>query len=170
MRKFTKGLLFFSEQLSTLGGALAGLLLFAMMAGVVYGVILRYAFNSPVIFVDVMSGFALVGFTLMSMAYNLKVGGHIKVAAITNRLSHSVQEVLSIVNAFIGLGFAAVFAWLSYSMWQETWELKALSISAFQVPLYIPQIVFPVGCALLGLQFIVEAFRGIKSYRSGLRS
>jgi len=129
-----------------------------------YEVIARYIFNSPTIWVTETCQYLLPFLCFVGASYCLKRKGHIRVDLLVRLFRKRTQKILYVLVNFAALIFFIVLGWESYISWQEAYDLNFTSGSIFDVPLWIPHIVFPIGITFLCLQLIVEISDGIDEY------
>ena len=140
--------------LSTLGLALAASALLTSLALIVYSVGMRYFLNQPEAWVDEAVGYLLVASVMLAAAAALRDGEHICVDIVTEKLSSRGRRVI----AFAGLIAVAVTAALLLFEGYGTVEFSRMvglrSNGYLALPLWIPQLLIPIGAALLGLAAI----------------
>lgn len=127
------------------GGVLACLGLIA------YSVVMRYGFNSPPTWVDDTVGFILVAIVMFASATTLRQGGHISVDMLTGMLgptgkrwaaAWSTLSVLIVSGILVVNGWDAVVASKMFGV---------VTTGNVEVPVYLLQILIPVGGGLMGL-------------------
>ena len=101
---------------------------------------------------DELSGYAFGVATTFAFAYALFERAHIRVDALYNLFPQPLRLVLSVIGLLLLLGFAAVAAWMAWSMVADTLQHGSRSITPMRVPLAIPQIPW-----LLGWLFFIVA-------------
>lgn len=143
--------------LARIGAALAALSLLGSLALIVYSVVMRYFLNAPVPWVDEIVGYLLVACVMLAAADALRGGEHIAVDVLTERLSVRGRRRALL----LGLAAVAVSASLllveGYHMVAFSRMVGLLSNSSLAVPMWIPQLVVPLG-ALMLLLAAVAAF------------
>lgn len=141
--------------LAALGVALAAVGLIASMFLIAYSVVMRYFVNRPVIWVDELVGYLLVASVMLAAADALRHGEHIAVDIATERLGERGRRVI----AFVGLAAVALAAALltveGVDMVAFSRMVGLLSNGKIAVPMWIPQLVVPVGASLLGATAVV---------------
>lgn len=137
--------------------------LLASLVVIVYGVVRRYVFNTPVAWTDELVGYLLVASVMLAAADALFGGEHIAVDIVTERLAPRGKRV-----AFLfGLAAVAATAMLllaeGIGMVQFSHQVGLRSNGYLALPLWIPQLLVPLGALLLLLAAIVSfvaAWRG----------
>ncbi|MBI2316079.1 MAG: TRAP transporter small permease [Betaproteobacteria bacterium] len=135
---------------------------FAMMAVVVYGVVMRYAFNSPVSMVAELTEFMMVSLTFLSLAYIQHARRHVAVSFLVIRQSQRTQWLLGLVITGIGLVAFILITWAGWKYAYQAWEFDFHSEEA-GFPLFPARLLVPAGALLMCLRLIADLLRGIRS-------
>jgi C4-dicarboxylate transporter DctQ subunit len=153
------------RRLAAIGVALAALSLIVTMFTIGYSVVMRYVVNQPVPWADELAGYLLVAAVMLAAADALLHGEHIAVDIVTERLSARGKR-------WIVLGGLVAVAASALLLAIEGWDMVAFSQMVglksngyMAVPMWIPQVLVPVGAVLLGIASvheIVAAWRGRK--------
>ena len=146
---------------------LSGILIVIMMFATTYGVLRRYAFNSPEPYSYEFSViFLLLSFVLAAAALE-KLNRLIRVDIVANRFSKGTNNViLNIIAPILGLAFCGVLTWKGGADALYALQMSQLSRSAWQVPLFPIKIIIPIGYGLLCLVLIARLCRGLVSLKA----
>lgn len=148
--------------LSALGIALAAIALLASLALIVYSVVMRYGVNRPAAWVDELVGYLLVACVMLAAADALFHGEHIAVDILTERLGARGKR-LTLLAGLVAVGASAgLLAYEGWDMVSFSRMVGLLSNGYLAVPMWIPQLLVPVGAVLLALAAIsgfVDALR-----------
>ncbi len=128
----------------------------AMAALITYDVVSRTLFNSPSLVTDELSGYLLVFIAFMGAAEALRTGGHIKVDILTSRLSPRAALRTRLVASIVSAAFLSVFWWHAVVMAWRSFSRGVTAPTSLLTPLWIPQVVIPLGMTLLLLQLLVK--------------
>lgn len=164
MDKFFHNLGFGINELSRIGGLVAGVCIFAAAVASFYGVFMRYVFENPPLFVDEIEGYLLLGAIFMAWAWTLKLDAHINVAILLPHLPKRVQNLLGAITLTVGLVWILLLTKWAFAVWYSNLELGVRSSTPMQVSLWIPQMALILGLPLFALQLIVEIVRKIKAF------
>lgn len=130
-------------------------LFFIMALSITYGVIARYVFNSPSIWVTEVSGYFLVGTSLLSAGYTLRKGGHIRIDSLDQVLPKTIRRIFYFLSHTVILIFALILTWegilMAYNSYISNWKASTM----LNTPLYIPQLFIPLGSSFLFLQTLL---------------
>jgi TRAP-type C4-dicarboxylate transport system permease small subunit len=149
--------------LATLGVVLAAIALIASMFLIAYSVVMRYFLNAPVAWVDEFVGYLLVASVMLAAADALRQGEHIAVDILTERLSLSGRRITALAG-FVAVALAAALLTVEgVDMVEFSHMVGLLSNGHLAVPMWIPQVVVPIGAGLMGIAAIagfIELARG----------
>jgi C4-dicarboxylate transporter DctQ subunit len=153
------------RRLSRLGIALAAIALIVSLFLIVYSVVMRYFLNQPAAWVDELVGYLLVATVMLASADALLEGEHIEVDIVTERLPARGRWV----TLLLGLVAVAVSAVLltveGVDMVLFSKMVGLMSNGYMAVPMWIPQLLVPIGATLMGLAAVV-AF--VAAWRRGV--
>jgi len=138
------------RRLATLGIALAAIALLVSLVLIVYSVVMRYALNQPVAWVDEMVGYLLVATVMLAAADALLEGEHIAVDIVTERLSSRGRR-LTLLGGLVAVAASAVLlAVEGVDMVRFSKLVGLMSNGYMAVPMWIPQLLVPIGAVLMG--------------------
>lgn len=100
------------------------------------------------------AGFALATASFMALAYTLRMGGHIRVNLLIQRLGPRPSWGLELLTLLLGAGFAGYATYYAASLMWESWHYGDMSTGIVAVPLWIPQSSMVVGLGLLAIAFV----------------
>lgn len=151
------------RRLAAVGIALAAAALIASMLLVTYAVVMRYFLNQPPPWVDEVVGYLLVAAVMLAAADALLQGEHIAVDILTERLGERGRKA----TLLIGLVTVAVSGALLVNEGMDMVgfsHMVGLNSNGFlATPMWIPQLLIPVGAAVMTLAAVVafiDAWRG----------
>lgn len=138
------------RRLAALGIALAAIALIASMVLIIYSVVMRYALNQPVAWVDELVGYLLVATVMLAAADALLEGEHIAVDIVTERLSSRGRR-LTLLGGLVAVAVSAVLlAVEGVDMVRFSKMVGLMSNGYMAVPMWIPQLLVPIGAVLMG--------------------
>lgn len=133
---------------------LASLLLLAMGILINVEVFGRYFFNFSTLISDEYSGYLFSWMTLICFFYALRTDRLLRVDALVTGLRGKMRDMLGVPAALIGLGVSVILTQATYTMWHTSWMFGSVSLQPSQTPLYIPQMIMPLGFVLLSLGYL----------------
>ncbi|MFZ5633270.1 MAG: TRAP transporter small permease subunit [Bacillota bacterium] len=140
----------------------AGFMIIFMGFSTTADVILRAFFNSPltwsfdtVCYLNAAAAFLAGGFGLLT-------DRHVRVDVVYERFSPRTKGVMDVCTSFLFFLFCLVLVWMGGETALESWQSKALAGNVLNPPLYLPQLLLPVGGLLMGLQGVFRLIRDFK--------
>lgn len=137
-------------------------IIFAMMATVVYGVVMRYVFNSPVHQIMELTAYMMVSLTFLILAYIQHQRRHVRISFFVMRQSERNQIILGIFTTLCALATFVLLTWGSWEYAHQAWRLKFTSEEA-GYPLFPPRLLVPVGSFLMCLRLLADLYHEINS-------
>lgn len=146
---------------------LAVAILLACTAAVCTDVVLRYAFNRPLVWVTEVTEYALVYITFLGIAWAVPRKGHVVVDVFVSPLPPRGKAMAEVFNNLVALAISVML-----TVWGVLTTLDAYARGLFKpttlaVPTWIVLAIIPVGCAVLSLRFMVETARSVGDLARG---
>jgi TRAP-type C4-dicarboxylate transport system permease small subunit len=147
--------------------AFAGVILIFTTLAVCYGIVMRFFFRSPSIWVAQTSEYALLWMVFLGTTWLLREKGHVAVDIIYAGLRESTKTRLDLVmNAIAGVACGVLFVFsLTYVC--ECIIHGVTDVRAVTVPKWMVSIIIPVGMLLLTLQFFRMVWQRYRSMKGG---
>jgi len=143
------------------GGAVAWLLL-PLTGVLVYAVIMRYAFNAPVLWAHETSLFMYSTIGLLAGAYTLLHKGHVKVDVLLSRFSPRKQALLDVITALLFfIPFCSLVGWFGLEFALRSLATGELWRSVWAPVVWPAKIVIPIAALLLILQAVAKLIRDL---------
>ena len=146
-------------------GSVCNVIIFAINVFIFWEVIARYFLGSPTIWVIETCQYLMPVVCFIGSGYCLKHNGHISVDFFTMRLFQRTQKILKAFVNIMMLIFSATLLWQGYVLWNEAYEFNFTSGGLFDISLWIPFIIFPIGMLFLSFQIVVEFTNNIKEIK-----
>jgi len=118
-------------------------------------VIGRYLFNAPIIGTIEIFELLLPVMALCGLAYTQKEKGHIKVDLLYSRFHPRRQTIIGLGITIWSMVLFILIAWRGTLVAISYWEQGRL-ISNIHVPIYLLQLLVPVGAILMFLVYVVD--------------
>lgn len=129
-------------------------LVVAFMGIIVWDVVARYVFLSPLLWGSEMATILFVGYFLVGGAYTLRYHGHVNVDLLVSRLSDRKKAIFEIFTFIFLLFFSIILLWQGTEMAWRSWAIKETSPSAWGGPIYPIKTFIAIGPLLLLIQGI----------------
>ena len=153
--------------LSSTAVALAGLGVIISIALVVIGVVGRYVLNLAILFIDEYTGYLLVLTTFLGLAYTLRTDGHIDVDLVVSRLPPRIKSGLRIATTAVALVLAVLLAIYTGDRTWSAYQMGSIATTPLETPLFAPQMVIPIGFAILAVSLFNCLLKTLKAFSSG---
>jgi C4-dicarboxylate transporter, DctQ subunit len=144
--------------LSRLGIALAAVSLLVSLALITYSVVMRYFLNRPQSWIDEIAGYLLVASVMLAAADALFHGEHIAVDIVTERLPAGAKRIIDKLGLVAVAVMGALLAVSGWDMVEFSWVSGMVSTGYLSVPMWLPQLLVPIGGALLVIAAIAMLF------------
>jgi len=151
------------DKLQNIGAYLSSLLFQALSALTVTEIVLRSFFDKSTLIADEYSGYIYLASIFLALGYTFKENGHIRINLLTSRLSLKAQRVVDVVAGFIALVLAIFMLYRSILLTYDSYSFEMVSETISETPIYLTQIVMPIGLFLFVLSiisFISKRLRG----------
>ncbi len=140
-------------------GRLAGLLLIALLILINVEVVARYAFGTSTLVADEYGGYLMAWITMLGAIHLLRADRHLMMTLVIDKLSQRAQNLVGICAAVIGLAISAVLLYATYLLVASSARFSTTSIQPSATKLMWPQLILPIGYALLCLAYVEEIVR-----------
>lgn len=138
---------------------IASVILVSMMLLTVVKVVLRSVFGYGILGVDQVSGTMMVYLTFLGAAWVLRKEAHVSVDLLTSAVPAHVERGLYVVGSIVAAVVCFVMTWFSLSTVQLSLQRGVMVAAELEIPRAINLAVIPLGCALLGIEFVRRARR-----------
>ncbi|MGB6329877.1 MAG: TRAP transporter small permease [Halarcobacter sp.] len=153
----------FINRLSKGGAYLSGLLLVSLVCLILTEIFLRYFFDKSTMIADEYSGYLYLASIFLGLAYTFTKDGHIRINIVTSRLNKQANKFIDIFASIITLSVLAFILYRTVLFTYDSYEFEMLSEAVSETPLYLTQIVMPLGTALFILSVIAFIIKRLKN-------
>jgi TRAP-type C4-dicarboxylate transport system permease small subunit len=139
-------------------GWLAGLFLiaiFLLMMGLSAG--RQFGLNIPG--GDDFCAWSMAAMAFLGLAHTFKSGEMIRVGLLTDRFTGRTRQLMEIVALVIGIVFVGYFAWHACYFTYYSWLTHEVATGVVPVPVWIPQLGYSGGLAILAIAMLDELVR-----------
>jgi TRAP-type C4-dicarboxylate transport system permease small subunit len=138
---------------------LAGGLLVALMLATVVKVGMRAIFGYGILGIDQISGTLMVYITFLGAAWVLRNEGHVTVDLLTALLPANAERIAQIAGSLISGVACLIVAYYSLETVELSLKRGVVVAAEIEIPRAINLALIPLGCLLLGIEFIRRALR-----------
>ena len=145
-------------------GYLAALFIFGIFVLMLAQTVMREVGWRTSGFDDMVSWFCAAGFFL-AMAHAFRHGDFVRVTLLLERFAPATRRWVESACLAVAAVFTGYLAWWAVKYVYESWQYKEMSTGVIIVPIWIPQLSFSIGAALLFVAVVdqlVEVLRGRK--------
>lgn len=143
--------------------------LFLMMFGITnLNVIMRYFFNSPIVFSVEMGRYCFVSIIFLGAIFTTREDCHIHVDFFTGMFPEKIQEIIAQFGRFLMVVFFGITT--IYTCRMAILNIS-VSSSAMKIPMAIPYGIMAFGCAGIVLESainIIEFHLGLKKHKKNI--
>ncbi len=144
---------------------LAAVLLVFITLSVTTGVITRYLFRQPIIWVVEISQYSLLFITFLGAAWVLRRERHVKMDMLLDRLGQRSKALVSIITSGLAAIVCLIVVWYSVLSTWTYFKLDYFTPTILEVPQWIILAIIPVGTFMLFVQFIRRAYGYWKTWK-----
>jgi len=155
------------DRLARLGRTVSSALLILMVILINVEVLGRYFFKVSTLIADEYSAYFFVGCTFFGFSYSFRQGHFLRVSLLTGKLSSKAQAVLQCSAAFLAFGLSSVVTYEVAMLTLISVQFHSVSIQPSATPLWIPQVIMPLGMGALSFLFLNEALQTLSRLLSG---
>ena len=147
--------------------AIAAIWLMLMMLAVVYDIIGRFVFNSPIAGTTEMVTLSVVAVLYLQLSYTLRSGAMTRSDALITRLIERRPRagyLLNVIFYLAGVVLMYAIVRIAWPKWLDTYESEFYVgvVGVFTFPDWPRLLIVFIGCTLTGLQFLMLAARDIR--------
>jgi TRAP-type C4-dicarboxylate transport system permease small subunit len=155
----TSGLAWAFDVLLNVFAVVSGMLLVIMMVATVVRVVARAFFNHGILGVDQISGTMMVYIAFLGAAWVLRKDGHVTVDIFLTILPQKARRALEILGSLVASGACLAICYFSVLAIRLSLQRGIVVAAELEIPRAVNLIVIPIGCFLLGIEFIRRAMR-----------
>ena len=125
---------------------------------VIYGVVLRYAFNAAQPYVEQVALLLVIAVAMFGAAAGARESGHIGLDSLVKVLPARVQSGVHAIVEILILAFAVLLFWGSVHMATSTWHDTIPTLGISEAFRYLPPIVAAVLIAIFSIEHLATQF------------
>jgi TRAP-type C4-dicarboxylate transport system permease small subunit len=145
-------------------GYAAGVFLFAIFAiMMVMSIGRQFALNIPA--GDDFASWCMAAMAFLGLAHTFKRGEMIRVGLLLERLHGRSKQVAEIVALGVAMAFVLYFTRHAVQMTYDSWRFNDVAQGVVALPLWIPQLGFAGGLAILSIALIDEMVNVVRGHR-----
>lgn len=142
---------------------LSGALLVGLVLLILTEIFLRYLFDMSTLIADEYSGYIYLASIFLGLSYTFLSGGHIRINIVTSRLDEKANNFIDVIASIITLGVLIFILYRTILFTYDSYSLEMLSEAVSETPLYLTQLVMPIGTTLFILAVIAFIIKRLKN-------
>ena len=151
------------NKLSLWGAYLSSILLVSLVLLILTEIFIRYFFNTSTLIADEYSGYLFLASVFLGLSYTFKENAHIRINILTSRMSEKSNRLIDIFAGSITIVVLLFALYRTILFTFDSYEMEMLSESVSQTPLYLTQLVMPLGLSLFILSVLIFVIKGLKN-------
>lgn len=132
-------------------------------------IVARTFFHASTLVADEYSAYFFVAVVMLGLAYTLRERGHIRITLLFSRFGPGTERALDITATLMAMALCTFALYHAGMMVYDTYSLDMTADSISETPIWIPQIVIPLGLLLFDLQLLAKLLRRLFPEEPGVR-
>jgi len=142
----------------------AAILMAFIMLSVTAEVVLRYFFQSPMLWVIEVTEYCLLWLTFLAATWVLRREGHVVMDLLVNRLNSKKLAMVNMFTSIAGAAICLVIAWYGVKVTVDLLQRDHVFMSILRPPSYILFLIIPIGSLMLVAQFLRRAYGYLRDW------
>jgi C4-dicarboxylate transporter, DctQ subunit len=140
--------------------------IFITISGIVIliEVLLRMIFNSTIIGSDEIACFMIIWSVFFTASIGIKTGNHVKIDIFLHLMPPKMRQVVEIAGSIAAALFCIYFTYSGFFLVAEAIQVGDKTVGTIRTPLWLPQLIMPVGGILMVFRLLGQIIRQIRSY------
>ena len=151
-------------------GRAAAALLVLLLVLINVEVVARYAFSRSTLIADEYGGYLMAWITMLGAVHLLRADRHLTMSLFVDKLSPRARNAAGVIAAILGLGISAILLYATSLLVMSSARFGSVSIQPSATPLVWPQLILPIGYALLCAAYLDEIVRRVVSGAPDVRN
>lgn len=151
-----------SNKLSLLGAYLSSILILSLAILVISEIFSRHFFDTSTMIADEYSGYLYLSAIFLGLAYTLQENAHIRINIITSKLSTKSNKIIDVIAGLTSISVLFFILYRTILFTYESYDMEMLSERVSETPLYLTQIVMPIGIILFIIAMIAFTLQKMK--------
>ncbi|WP_419764485.1 MAG: TRAP transporter small permease subunit [Arcobacter sp.] len=153
----------FVNKLSLGGAYLSSFLLVSLVILILTEVFIRYFFDMSTMIADEYSGYMYLASIFLGFAYTFNEAGHIRINILTSRMGKKSNKIIDVFAGTITIVILLFILHRTVLFTYDSYVMEMVSESVSATPLYLTQLVMPLGVILFILAVLSFVLKGIKN-------
>jgi C4-dicarboxylate transporter, DctQ subunit len=134
--------------------AIGGLFLSAAVTLVVSEIVMRRFFSHSMVGSDEIAAYAVLWSVLFTASLAVKRNLHVRIDVVFTIVSGRAARYIDAIGTVFSLAFTLFLTWSGWALVQESLMLGEVTMTMLRLPLWIPQMILPIGGLLLSVRLV----------------
>ncbi len=152
-----------ANRLSLWGAYLSAFLLVSLVLLILTEIFIRYFFDMSTLIADEYSGYLYLASIFLGLSYTFKESAHIRINILTSKMSKQSNRFIDVFAGIITIVILIFALYRTVLFTFDSYEMEMLSEAVSETPLYLTQLVMPLGLSLFILSVLVFVIKGLKN-------
>ena len=148
-----------ARRLSNGGAFIASVLLILLVVLILVEIVLRFFFNTSTMRADEYSGYLYLALVCFGFGYTFMRDGHIRITFLTSKVSSKTSSMIDIFAGIVTLCVLTFAFYRTLLLALDSFATQVVSEGVSATPLYIPQMVLPLGLLLFMVAMVAYIVR-----------
>lgn len=153
----------FINKFSFLGAYLSALLLIFLTLLILTEIFLRYFFDISTMIADEYSGYLFLALIFLGLAYTFNEDSHIRINILTSKMNKKSNKIIDVIAGIISIIILSFALYRTILFTYDSYSMEMLSESVSETPLYLTQVVMPLGILIFILNIVVFVLKRLKN-------
>lgn len=151
----------FVNKLSLWGAYLSALLLVSLTLLILTEIFIRYFFDLSTMIADEYGGYLYLALIFLGLAYTFNEDAHIRINILTSKMSEKSNRFVDVIAGIITILILIFTLYRTILFTYDSYSMEMVSEAVSATPLYLTQLVMPLGITLFLLVVIVFVLKGL---------
>jgi TRAP-type transport system small permease protein len=153
----------FVNKLSLWGAYLSALVLVSLTLLILTEIFIRYFFDMSTMIADEYSGYLYLASIFLGLAYTFNENAHIRINILTSKMSKKSNRIIDVFAGLITIIVLGFTLYRTIIFTYDSYDMEMLSESVSATPLYLTQLVMPLGITIFTLSVLVFVLKGLRN-------
>ncbi|MGB5920312.1 MULTISPECIES: TRAP transporter small permease subunit [unclassified Arcobacter] len=153
----------FINKLSLWGAYLSSLLLISLVLLILTEIFIRYFFDMSTMIADEYSGYLYLAAIFLGLAYTFNEDAHIRINILTSKMSQKSNRFIDVFAGLITIVILVFALYRTILFTYDSYDMQMVSEGVSETPLYLTQLVMPLGISLFILAVLAFVLKGLKN-------
>lgn len=125
-------------------------------------VVLRYVFGQSIVWAEEFARYGIVWFVFLGSSFAVKQGAHASVDVLVKLLPGVARRSVEILAILVSIAYCLMVTRFGLDLVIRVRAMGNIT-PTLEIPMFIPYLAIPFGCALMAIRYIMELIAKIKA-------